>query len=364
MGVLLIRWLLVGVSMLLVAMTALPLIRTDEWWIRIFDFPRFQLAVLLLASLVAHAIMLVWRRTGMDVVMVALVLSSLVWQVYCILPYTPLVSPAIERSERDQTQAADLRLMVVNVRYDNRQDQALLEMIQRNEPDLVLVMESTAWWTEQLEPLKQDYPHVIEHPQENHYGMNLYSRWELIDPQVRFLVTYDIPSIRTQIKLPRGETVWFYGVHPPPPGLRLPAQDKRVDSTQRDMELVLIGREVADREGPVIVAGDFNDVAWSHTTALFGRLSGLLDPRIGRGFYSTYHAERPLLQYPLDHVFVTNDFRLVDLRLLPYVGSDHFPVFVALNYEPAAANDQPEPKPKLGDQEEADDQLRKPQQEQ
>ncbi|HUF80706.1 MAG TPA: endonuclease/exonuclease/phosphatase family protein [Burkholderiales bacterium] len=346
-------------SLLLVAMTALPFITTDAWWIRIFDFPRVQLAALLLASLIVYAILLVWRRSGMDFVMVALVMSCLVWQVYCIIPYTPLVSPAVQRSGRAGTQSAELRLMIVNVRYDNRRDQALLEVVRQNEPDLVLVMEPTAWWTQQLESLKQDYPHVVEQPQENHFGMILYSRLELIEPQVRFLVTNDVPSIRTRVKLARGETVWFYGLHPRPPGLHLPASDERADSTQRDTELVLIGREVADHERPVIVAGDFNDVAWSHTTALFGRLSGLLDPRIGRGLYSTYHAERPLLRYPLDHVFVSNDFRLAELRLLPYVGSDHFPIFVALNFEPAAANDQPEPQPQPGDHEEADEQLRK-----
>jgi endonuclease/exonuclease/phosphatase (EEP) superfamily protein YafD len=144
MGVLLIQGLLAGVSLVLVAMTALPFIRTDAWWIRIFDFPRVQLAALLLASLIAYTILLVWRRSGMGFVMVALVMSCLVWQVYCIIPYTPLVSPAVQRSERAGTQAADLRLMIVNVRYDNRQDQALLEMVRQNDPDLVLVMEPTA----------------------------------------------------------------------------------------------------------------------------------------------------------------------------------------------------------------------------
>ncbi len=353
-----IRWVVVSVSLLLVAMTALPFSRADAWWVRIFDFPRLQLAALLLASLVAWAILLVRWRHRLAYVVVALVALSLGWQVYGIVPYTPLVSPSVEQSERGGQHAADLRLLVFNVQYDNRQDQALLEVVRQNDPDIVFATEPTEWWAQQLAPLKQHYPYVIEHPRENHYGMILYSRLELIDPQVRFLVTDDVPSIRTQIKLADGATVWFYGLHPPPPGLRLPAQDKRVDSTQRDMELVLVGREVAEHERPVIVAGDFNDVAWSHTTALFQRLSGLLDPRVGRGLYDTFHAERPLLRYPLDHVFVSNDFRLIELRRLPYVGSDHFPIYVALNYEPAAANEQPEPQPKPGDHEEADEQLR------
>jgi endonuclease/exonuclease/phosphatase (EEP) superfamily protein YafD len=41
----------------------------------------------------------------------------------------------------------------------------------------------------------------------------------------------------------------------------------------------------------------------------------------GRGFYNSYHAEHRLLRYPLDHVFHSNHFRLVDLQRLRSIGS-------------------------------------------
>ena len=46
----------------------------------------------------------------------------------------------------------------------------------------------------------------------------------------------------------------------------------------------------------------------------------------------TFHADHPLLRYPLDHVFHSDDLALVDLRVLGHTGSDHFPVFVDLAY--------------------------------
>ena len=78
------------------------------------------------------------------------------------------------------------------------------------------------------------------------------------------------------------------------------------------------------------------------TNNLFQDISGLLDPRIGRGFYHTFHAKYPFIRFPLDHFFHSNHFRLVDLRRLAYFGSDHFPVYIELSYEPDAENEQEE----------------------
>ncbi|VTP64526.1 Uncharacterized protein conserved in bacteria [Serratia rubidaea] len=97
---------------------------------------------------------------------------------------------------------------------------------------------------------------------------------------------------------------------------------------------MLVGKSVVDAQTPVIVTGDLNDVAWSTTTRLFLKISGLLDPRRGRGMYSTFHAGYPFLRWPLDHVFHSDDFVLGSLRRLPGIGSDHFPIMAELVYSP------------------------------
>ncbi len=94
---------------------------------------------------------------------------------------------------------------------------------------------------------------------------------------------------------------------------------------------------------PVIVAGDLNDVAWSYTTNLFQKLSRMLDPRKGRGFFSTFHAEKFWARWPLDHIFTSHHFKLVSMKRLGYVGSDHFPIFIDLRLgDHPEENEKPE----------------------
>jgi hypothetical protein len=45
-------------------------------------------------------------------------------------------------------------------------------------------------------------------------------------------------------------------------------------------------------------------------------------------------------RFPVDHFLHSNNFRLIELRRLDFVGSDHFPMYLALSYEPAPQEEQ------------------------
>jgi endonuclease/exonuclease/phosphatase (EEP) superfamily protein YafD len=178
--------------------------------------------------------------------------------------------------------------------------------------------------------------------------MLLYSRLPLAETKVKFLIQDDVPSIHTLVNLPSGEQIELHCLHPLPPS---PTEHER--STERDAELVLVGKAVRNARRPVVVAGDMNDVAWSRTTRLFQKISGLVDPRIGRGLFNTFHAKYPLLRWSLDHIFHSTELRLVAIKRLPYFGSDHFPMYVALSVEPQATSHQEAPQAEADDWQEA-----------
>ena len=343
-------WINFAIGLFLCAGTLLGFSSHPHWFIRGWDFPRLQIAGLLVASLAFH-LGIQYTGTIYDWCFIGATGLCIAWQSFKIWPYTRLHSRHVQQARRLDPRN-QLRLLIFNVLKENRQFDQFLELVREEEPDVVLAVEIDDDWDAALRHLESQYPHVVRRPQDNCYGMILLSRLPLHDGQVRFLIQDDIPSIRAGIELPCGERVRMFGLHPRPPE---PIRDQ--DSTPRDAELVVVGREIEGDERPTIVAGDLNDVAWSPTSELFLRLSGLVDSRIGRGLYNTWNADNPLMRFPLDHVFHSRCFRLIELRRLRRIGSDHFPVLMALSYEPEARAEQPKPAKQAGDDADAQEKL-------
>ena len=335
---------------LITVFTLIPLIRCDNWYFRIFEYPRLQklAAVLFVTGCYLSMFPTDSIREYIFLTVSVLMIGYLFYQV---LPFTPFTKTQLVRCTTT-SDANRIKLFIANVYQYNKDTETCLNMLKKCDPDVIMLVETDGHWADQISALDAEYEYQVKVPLENTYGMMLYSRFELIGSQIKFLVEKDVPSIHTQIKLPSGKVIRLYCVHPTPP---VPQENPR--STERDKELLLIAEEVKKCREPVVVAGDLNDVAWSYTTDLFSKTSGLLDPRRGRGFYNTFHAKYFFLRFPLDHVFCSTDFTLVSIRRMPHIGSDHFPMYIQLQYEEEAKQKQDEPEADSGEKEVAKEKL-------
>jgi endonuclease/exonuclease/phosphatase (EEP) superfamily protein YafD len=346
------KTLLIALGSLMIAATLLPLLRQDAWWVRVCDFPRLQIVFLTVTTLAAYPFA-VGLSGPADYAFTSALAPALAQQSSMMFPYTIFARKQVQWA-RGRREGATFSLLFANVLMSNRRAERLREIVRACDPDILLTVETDDWWAGQLREFEQSHPHTVLRPQPNTYGMTLYSRLELVNPEVKFLVEDDIPSIHARVRLPSGVEVELRCLHPRPP---FPTESER--STERDAELLIVGKEVKGKKSPVVVFGDLNDVAWSRTNYLFQDISGLLDPRIGRGIYNTFHAKYPFVRFPLDHFFHSNHFRLVTLKRLPRFGSDHFPVLITLSYEPDAEVEQEELQADEGEKEEAREKIEK-----
>ncbi|MDW7693390.1 endonuclease/exonuclease/phosphatase family protein [Flammeovirgaceae bacterium SG7u.111] len=325
------------VSIGLTVLAVLPIIATlastvklPHWWLRVFDFPRLQITVSLFLFMVLGLIFYSLSETWHFIVLGGLFISFY-FQLTRIAPYTPLAKKQVVSSLKGADVKNTINILVSNVLTSNKESEKLIAQVNKLSPHILLTLESDKWWEEKLDVLEKDFPYTVKIPLDNLYGMHLYSNLELKNTQVNYLVQDDIPSIFAKVVLKSGAEIDIYCVHPRPP-----APSESSTSIYRDAELLIVGQKVQKSKEPTLVFGDLNDVAWSYTTRLFRKVSGLLDPRIGRGVFSTFHADKPLLRWPLDHIFHSKDFELVNIQRLNSIGSDHFPLFVSLYLDPKA----------------------------
>lgn len=320
-----------------------------HWLIRAWDFPHVQLGVVTIVSAAAYfvAARLYETSTPISWIIGALTILILGWLAYGIAPYTPLASPQTKIADNLND---DRRLCVVvsNVEMENTQYELWTKTITEADPDVAIVLEVDDRWMAEIEPFRQRYAHQIAYPQDNWYGMLLLSKLPIIESEIRFRVSDDVPSIDAVVELPSGERVRVLAVHPRPPE---PIRDN--DSAARDAELIMYGRDLENEGGPAIICGDLNDVAWSSTSRLFLRLSGMLDPRRGRGFFNSFNAKHWWMRFSLDHVFHSPHFTLRRIERLGWVGSDHFPMLLDLQCEPARKTEQEPLESRETDEEEA-----------
>ncbi len=297
--------------------TWIPLIKLDYWWVRIFDYPRFQKLVVLAGLMVCWIVL--GRQEEWFWNWIIALLFSLGYLSFLIWPYSVFGKKMIKKIPYDPD--CGIHIIVGNIYQYNRKFKKVISLFEKKDPDLIFLVETDQAWIDALKPLQSTYKNQILLPLENTYGLALYSKLQIVRKEILYLVDEEIPSLEIDLKLRNGQIITIYAIHPTPP---VPGENPT--STERDAEILIVGKKSKANPLPSMVIGDLNDVAWSYSTSLFLKISELADPRRGRGFFSTFHAKYPFFRWPLDHLFLSHHFGLSMIKVLPNIGSDHFPI--------------------------------------
>lgn len=327
----------------------LPLVKDQHWYFRIWDFGRIQLFFIHLALLIG-----IWffipRYSTQFILTAGITFALVIYHAWVLFPYTRLYPRKVKKA----TEGGKTPVSIVscNVYQFNSKYHLLLKTIAETDPDLVITMESNKAWENALKPLENSYAHYVKVPQENTYGMHLYSKLPLRKKVVHQLISHDIPCIEVDVETPDGDLIRIFCLHPPPP-----SPTEEATSKERDGELMVAAKKVKESKVPVAVVGDFNNVAWSRSSKLFKRNSQLIDPRIGHGFVSTFHAKYRFLRFPIDLFFHSPEVVMMEFHTLGQVGSDHLPLYAKFKLdekEKAIQEDEIE-ESEIGDEEETEE---------
>ena len=311
----LLAWLFGVLAGLACVVTLVSTIRSNQGWIRVLDFPR--LLELIAVGVIALGCALFLRRWRWPV-MGALALAA-GWQGWRIWPYVAIAPTEMAQADGQADPRSCFSVLGLNVLQSNRDYTATVATIDREQPDILLLMETDEQWARALAPVLAGYPHRIMRPIGNTYGMIFATRLPVGAARFANITDRDTPTLYARMRTRGGQPFDYIGLHPRPP---LPDQD----TGARDAKIERAALVVAHDRLPAMAMGDFNDVAWSHTTQLFKRAGGFVDPRVGRGSFATFPASYVAVGWPLDQLFVTPAFTFRRLRVLENVGSDHRPL--------------------------------------
>ncbi|HCN48785.1 MAG TPA: hypothetical protein DIT10_06785 [Chryseobacterium sp.] len=304
-------------AILLLVMTILPNIQHSHWIFRVPEFAKIQITYL---TFFTFLLGLTIDSTEYICYYQGILFVLFVHHGHILIKYTPLYR--VKKHKQRHKSSEKLHFVSANVYQFNKEYNRFSKLIKKHNPDFFMTMESNGDWEKAMKPLEKEYPYHHKVTLENTYGMHFYSRIEIKQAITHYFVADDIPSIEVHLKTDDGFSFVFFGVHPPPPS---PTEEET--SKERDGDLLSTAKQVKDIKKPVLVVGDFNNVAWSRSSVLFRKTSHLIDPRIGHSFVSTFHAKYRLLRFPIDLMFHSEDIFIKQLKTLENFGSDHLPVY-------------------------------------
>lgn len=268
---------------------------------------RLQYLVLSVAVLIVLALMRHYAYAGALAV-------TVVFNARFVLPwYLPGAATAV---------GTPLKFVHANVWSSNTQFDRLCSLVEKEDPDLIFLLEVTDAWVAGTKQLREKYPHTYLEQRPGNFGIAVYSRipfesvYHVDSPPLAY------PTIVATIMV-AGEPLTFISSHPTIPiGRRL--------FELRNEQLRDVAELVKRVPGKQVLLGDFNATMWESQFRLLEASTGLKNVRRGFGILPSWPVFLPLAMIPIDHALVSDDIAVVDVRTGRRIGSDHLPLVVTL----------------------------------
>jgi endonuclease/exonuclease/phosphatase (EEP) superfamily protein YafD len=187
---------------------------------------------------------------------------------------------------------------------------------------MVVLVEVNSAWLQSLKPLEQIYPHRLITRGRHYERIVLYTQLPIISSQEKYFGHHRIPTLITTLNV-KNRPLTIYTSH-------LTSPTTPNDAEARNEVLKILGQEIYSIKEPAILIGDLNITPWSPYFYDFIKTTGWKDSRNGFGIQASWPTYVTPFLIPLDHCLVHPSVQVLDRRLGPNIGSDHYPVLLKL----------------------------------
>ncbi len=316
------RWALLfaGVALSgLVGLTVLSLFARHGWLAELASHFRPQYSLALLVLCVGFAV----GRRPLAAMLAAAAMLPNAWYV---APYAlpAMIPPSIASSAGQDVSIVSLNLFISNEDYA-----AVRAYLARKNADVLVLSELTPAWVTALREITANYPYWVSVDRRTPWGLGVYSKYPLIDARPLDLGLAGSVNVMATVALPGGD-VQLLGVH-----LASPTSPTRAAQRNHQLEQLagLLGpsRNSADARAPRrLLVGDLNLTPFSPYFADLLDRTGMVDARRGQGLTATWPTWVMPVRIAIDHCIVDPDLPVANVTRGPAVGSDHYPVEIAL----------------------------------
>lgn len=234
---------------------------------------------------------------------------------YYVLPYLNLYQFNEEASK------PNVKILLSNILTSNTNYKGVVNIIKKENPDIVALQEVNNIWLENIKSIKKYYPYYKEVPQSGNFGLSIYSKIPISN--VKVVEWGFVPVILFETRLNK-KKVKVACIHTTPPF-------KQVIFNNRNNQLKTLAKWAKEDNTPSIVIGDLNITVFSPIFQQFENDSSLISSRKWHGLNPSWPSFlHSFLRVPIDYILHSKDFETVNIKILEDIGSDHLPVVVEL----------------------------------
>jgi len=294
-------------GVILSSATVLAFLGSFWWFLDLFSHFRVQFFL----GLSAIALVLLFRRRYK---------APAFFSMLAIVNLCTIVPLYFGKERQPSVVSRSYRSLLMNVNTESGVPGKVALAIGQLDPDVLALEEVNDQWISALSVPLQTYPFSKAMPRDDNFGIALYSKYPLVQSEIRQVGEADIPSVIAELELPDGRLT-VIATHALPPG-------GPENSRLRNDQLAQLPGIVNQANSPVLLLGDLNATPWcSHFKRLLSQ-SGLRDSSHGRGVMGTWPTYLPILLIPIDHCLHTAGVHVTREAIGPEVGSDHYPLVI------------------------------------